>query len=266
MGSVLHCLRAMVIGLVTLVLGIAAARAGGGIPESVRDWEDLWTSVLARNVDESGRIDFASLVRSHTELDRVVAFIAANDPVSRPDGFPSREAQLAFHINAYNALAMHGVVEAGVPASLGGLRKFTFFWLRSFAIGSSSTSLYSYENDVIRPFGDPRIHFALNCMVVGCPRLPRAAFTAERLDEQLDAVARTFVNEGRNLRIDENQREVWLSAIFKFYTEDFVAHEPSLIAYVNLYRTDKIPADFKVRFLEYDWTVNVAKPLGNDGR
>ena len=38
-------------------------------------------------------------------------------------------------------------------------------------------SLYTLENDVIRPLGDERVHFALNCMVVSCPRLPRVAFT-----------------------------------------------------------------------------------------
>lgn len=262
MVSLLRCLQAVALGVMTLVLSATAAQASEGIPESVRDWEDLWTRILTRSVDESGRIDFASLVRGPADLDRVVAFIGANDPVSRPAWFPSREAQLAFHINAYNALAMHGVVDAGIPANLGGLRKITFFWLRRVVIGSNSTSLYSYENDVIRPFGDPRIHFALNCMVVGCPRLPRAAFTADRLDEQLDAAARIFVNESRNLRIDRGKREVWLSAIFKFYTEDFIAHEPSLIAYVNRYRADKVPADFEVRFQEYDWTVNGREAAG----
>jgi hypothetical protein len=54
-------------------------------------------------------------------------------------------------------------------------------------------------------------------------------------------------------------REVWLSAIFDFYTADFLAHAPSLIAYVNRYRAVQVAADFKVRFLEYHWTVNHRK-------
>lgn len=77
---------------------------------------------------------------------------------------------------------MYGVVDAGVPDSLGGLTKFTFFYLRRFTIGGKSVSLYSFENDVIRPLGEERVHFALNCMVVSCPRLPRTAFTADQLD------------------------------------------------------------------------------------
>lgn len=253
--------QAMAFGLLSLILTTTVPDVSG-VPKTINDWENLWTSVLAQNVDEAGRVDFASLVRNHAELDRVVAFIAANDPISQPTKFPSREAQLSYDINAYNALAMYGVIDAGVPKDLGGLRKFAFFWLRRFKIGAKSVSLYSFENDVIRPLGDPRIHFALNCMVVGCPRLPQMAFTADKLEQQLDAAARTFVDENRNARIVRGKREIWLSAIFKFYTEDFLAHEPSLIAYVNRYRAETIPLDFEVKFQDYDWTVNDRKVSG----
>jgi Protein of unknown function, DUF547 len=226
---------------------------------SVGEWEALWTKVLARNVDDTGHIAFDALSRDHADLDRVVAFIAAVDPVSQPHRFPDRQSRLAFYINAYNALAMYGVVQAGVPESLGGLTKFTFFYLRTFTIGEQSISLYKFENDVIRPLGEERVHFALNCMVVSCPRLPRVAFSAPSLDAQLDTGARTFIGENRNVRIDHARREVSLSAIFDFYTPDFLAHAPSLIAYVNRYRPAPVPADFKVRFLGYDWTVNHRK-------
>ncbi len=136
---------------------------------SIGEWEALWTRVLSRNVDDAGRVDFDALRGDHADLDRVVAFVAAADPMSQPQRFPDRQARLAFYINAYNALAMHGVVAAGVPESLGGLTKFTFFYLRTFTVGGKSISLYKFENDVIRPLGEERVHFALNCMVVSCP-------------------------------------------------------------------------------------------------
>lgn len=226
------------------------------------EWEALWTRVLAQHVDDAGRIDFSALARNHAELDRVVAFVAAVDPVSQPQRFPDRSTRLAYYINAYNALAMSGVVERGVPASLGGLTKFTFFYLKKFAVGGRSISLYDFENDVIRPLGDARVHFALNCMVVGCPRLPRAAFSADVLERQLDSAARTFVSEKRNVVVDPSGREVRLSAIFDFYTRDFLDHAPTLIDYVNRYRAESIPVDFKVQFLDYDWTVNDRRRVG----
>src|SRR6516164_10676917 len=172
-------MRPAYLGLLSLV-SIATpvpARDAATTNLSVGEWELLWTNVLIRHVEDSGRIDFDVLSRNHEDLDRVVAFIAAVDPVSRPERFPDRQSRLAFYINAYNALAMYGVVDAGVPESLGGLRKFTFFYLRSFTVGGKSISLYKFENEVIRPLGEERVHFALNCMVVSCPRLPRVAFS-----------------------------------------------------------------------------------------
>jgi hypothetical protein len=243
---------------VTFPLGAAVARPGTE-EMSVREWEALWTSVLTRHVDNAGRIDFAALIRDHADLDRVVAFVAAVDPVSRPQRFPDLASRLAFYINAYNALAMHGIVDAGVPKSLSGLTKFSFFYLRKFVVGGKSISLYDLENDVIRPLGEERIHFALNCMVVGCPRLPRAAFSADALDRELDAAAHLFIEEDRNVSVDPARHEVRLSGIFEFYTRDFLNRAPSLIAYVNRYRAEPIPAAFKVRFFDYDWTVNKAQ-------
>ena len=251
----------MVLGLLSLISVTTPVPALGAATEalSAGDWEAMWTKVLARHVDESGRIDFDSLSQNHADLDRVVAFVAAVDPISQPQRFPDKQSRLAFYINAYNALAMYGVVQAGVPESLGGLTKFTFFYLRTFTVGGKSISLYKFENNVIRPLGDERVHFALNCMVVSCPRLPRVAFSAAALDRQLDSAAREFIGNTRNVWVDHAKREVWLSAIFEFYTQDFLAHAPGLVAYVNRYRAAQIPADFKVRFLGYDWTVNHRK-------
>lgn len=215
-----------------------------------------WARVLHRHVDDSGRVDFAALAGDRAELDRYVASLHASGPNSAPERFPTRAHVLAHHLNAYNALAMFNVLERGVPRSLGGIELARFFYLRRFSIDGAPLSLYAYENDVIRPLGEERMHFALNCMAASCPRLPRAPFRAGTLEAQLEGEARRFLNEPRNVRVDEANRVVTLSAILDFYTEDFLAKAPSLIAYVNRYRHAPIPADYRVEFLPYDWTVN----------
>jgi len=68
------------------------------------------------------------------------------------------------------------------------------------------------------------------------------------------------------VRVDAAAREAWLSGIFEFYPRDFLAKAPSLMAYVNRYRAVPIPEDFRIRFLEYDWTVNDRARLGGGGR
>lgn len=255
-------MTAMAFGLLSFIFVKTAVPAAEPVPATVSEWEAIWSRVLSENVDHAGHIDFASLRRNRRDLDRVVAFVAAVDPASQPSRFPDRASRLAYYINAYNALAMHGVVDEDVPRSLGGIRKLTFFYFRTFRVGGKSISLYSFENDVIRPLGEERVHFALNCMVVSCPRLPRAAFSSTTLENQLDAAARAFINEDRNVRVDAAKREIWLSAIFDFYTKDFLTHAPSLVAYVNRYRVHRVPSDFTLRFLDYDWTVNKQRRSG----
>ena len=57
-------------------------------------------------------------------------------------------------------------------------------------------------------------------------------------------------------RVDHDNRVVWISEIFDFFTEDFLAQSPSLLVYINRYRDAPVPEDYEVRFIDYDWNVN----------
>ncbi|MDE2069231.1 MAG: DUF547 domain-containing protein [Bradyrhizobium sp.] len=252
---------AIALGLTSILLGPSAASPPAN--RSLEAWQAEWTQVLQGHVDAKGRVDFSGLAGDRTGLEDVVKLVAAVDPVSTPALFPTVEARLAYYIDAYNALAMYGVLDAGVPEQFGWLGRLRFFYLRKFVVGGRSISLYSLENDIIRPMGDPRVHFALNCMSVSCPRLPRTAFTPGGLDRELDAAAREFVGEDRNVHVDREARMVTLSAIFDFYTKDFLAKAPSLIDYVNQYRANLVPRDYKVMFADYDWTINDRSRVGH---
>lgn len=229
----------------------AAAESAGPPPY------EAWSRVLTKFVDGRGRVDFAGVAKDRADLDRFVAYVYDVGPATHPQRFPTPDHVLAFHINAYNALAMHNVLEAGIPATLEGLAKVNFFYLRKVQVGGVPISLYDYENKVIRALGEPRIHVALNCMVVGCPRLPRERFAAEKLNAQLGQEAAHFFNEERNVQIDAARQKLRLSAILQFYTSDFLASAPSLAAYVNRYRTVKVPETYAIDFIDYDWTINI---------
>lgn len=217
---------------------------------------EAWARVIEQHVDAQGRVNFAAIAANRRDLDIFVSYVYDVGPATHPHHFPTPGHVLAYHINAYNALAMHKVIEAGIPATLAGLRKVSFFAFGKVTVGGIPITLYSYENKVIRPLGDPRIHVALNCMAVSCPRLPREPFRAETLDQQLDREARRFFNEARNVEVDPAAKLVRLSEILDFYPDDFLLKSPSLIAYVNQYREAKIPEDYAVRFFSYDWTIN----------
>jgi hypothetical protein len=246
-----------VLGLL-LAAGAAGVAAGQALDPAVPPG---WAAVLDRFVDDYGRVDFEGIAQAPADLDTAVAYIASTSPEANPSLFANREARLAYYINAYNALAMFNVVDSGMPRSLAGLQKVRFFWGKKFTIGGRSLSLYSLENDVIRPLQEERVHFALNCMVVSCPRLPRTPFTTANLDRELAAATRLFFSERRNLTISSDAREVKVSEILKFYREDFLRTSPDLTAYINRHLGPKIPEGYKVDFIDYDWTINDSRKV-----
>ena len=217
---------------------------------------DSYARVLQRYVDERGRTDFQGVARDRAPLDDYVAYVYRTSPENNPEQFPTQDARLAYYLNSYNALAMYNVVQSGIPASLSGLKKVGFFYFTDVKVGDKTMSLYDYENDVIRQQGEERVHFALNCMAAGCPRLPRYPFPSENLDAELDKQAHFFFSESRNLRVDPDKKTVYVSEILSFFTKDFLKKKPTLIAYINQYASPPIPDDYKVEFIPYDWTIN----------
>jgi len=215
-----------------------------------------WSRVLDSFVDARGTVDFEALSRDRSDLDRYVRFVAE----TRLDTSAGAPHRLAHMINAYNALAMFNVIESGIPHSHAGLNKLVFFVGRKLQVGGQAMSLYHFENEVIRPFtrrlGDPRVHFALNCMALSCPVLPRVPFAPGLLDEQLERESRAFFARPQNFRIDAAARTVWLNEVLKFYSEDFVpAHGRNLIEYANRFAPQPAPLDHTIAFTPCDWTI-----------
>jgi hypothetical protein len=245
-------------GCATVVQPPSLSQSGSEIPSDELALQ-LWAKVLQSSVDGLGRVDFYYLKRNPASLNEYVAYLSRVSPKSNPEKFPAAEDRLAYYINSYNALAMYGVIADNFPEDFQSLwDRAGFFKFTRFNIGGEEISLYDYENDVIRPLGDPRIHFALNCMVKACPRLPQTPFKAENLDATLDRLAREFVNHGGHVQVLPSAGLVRVSEIFRFYKKDFVNPETasSLIAYINKYRDVPIDENLNVEFIAYDWTVN----------
>jgi hypothetical protein len=242
-------------GVLGCATNVPAPRGVAEGPPPAAAADAAWARVLERRVDDQGRIDFAGLAADRGDLDTYAAWVAAVSPASSPGSFATAEARLAYYINAYNALAMYNVVRSGLPLRLPS-DKIRFFYSDRLLVGGKRISLYAFENDVIRPLGDPRIHFALNCMVKSCPRLPREPFTADRLESQLEAATREFLNDKRNVELFPPRRVARLSMILNWYEKDFLAKAPNLAAYVDRYRPEPIPAGYEIEFIEYDWALN----------
>ncbi len=232
-------------------------------------YED-WNKVLGKVVDTRGYVNYDALAVDRGDLDRFLFSIEKTSPRSNPELFPSKNDQLAYWLNAYNAQVFKGVLARGPEKESvwkGGLFSgYSFFVGMDIVLGGEKLNLKKLEDKTVREgFKDPRVHAALNCASKGCPRLPQFAFDPEKLDEQLDDGMKGFVAETRNVAIDEAGRTVTLSKIFDWFSGDFLAYEKAhgnadgnQIEYVNRYRGSlpKVPKGYAIKFAEYDKSVN----------
>jgi hypothetical protein len=254
-----------VLGLLAALLLPVSARGGPiGFDHSLLD------SVLARYVDAQGLVDYGALKRDPRDLDRYCGMLAEVSPENAPARFPTGADSLAYWINAYNAFVLKGVVDAYPVDSVTKIRLFHGFFKRTkFVAGGRKLTLDDIEHGIIRKrFQEPRIHAAVNCGAVSCPRLQGEAFRAADLEAQLDRAVRAFLRSPQHVVIDVPGRVVRLSRIFDWYGDDFTswyadrfgAPDPSVLDYIAQYRPPAeqafLASDPKIRFLDYDWSLN----------
>lgn len=229
--------------------------------------------VQRRFVDENGRVDYDGLAADREALDHYYLHLSMVSPRSHPALFPTRQDELAYWINAYNAAVLVTVLEyypvdgvgdvkapvAVRPLLFGKARYAGFFVFQKVTLGGEAMNLLDLENKIIRSYGEPRIHFAINCASNGCPFLPQHAFHPDRLDTELDHEARRFFASAEKLRIDHDARIVWLSSILKWFRDDFGG---DLRGYLRRYVAPEVQAeldraaDYELHFIEYDWGLN----------
>ncbi len=181
---------------------------------------------------------------------------------------PSRADKLAFWINAYNALAIKGILDGYSPSSFFG--KLRFFYSNKYMVGGKYTNLYDLEHKILIPLKEPRIHFSIVCASKSCPKLSSEAYTAERLEQQLEDNARQFINDTERNRFDRDRKIAYLSKIFDWFEEDFSDHSGSVLKYLSRYVKDTELAQelnagsYSVKYMTYDWSLNGPPPKANE--
>ena len=228
-----------------------------------------WDRILKESVNERGEVDYAALKAKSQPLTSYVARLAAASPENRPDLFPTRQDELAYWINAYNALTTYGVAIKYPVTSVKDLGfLFGFFRRADYQLGGKKLSLMTLENGIIRArYAEPRIHFAIVCASLSCPKLSRTAYTAANLNEQLEFQAQQYFRETRNLAIDAKANRITLAAILDWYKGDFekstgTTAPLALLSYARRYASpeqqkaiDALKSP-RIGFRDYDWSIN----------
>ncbi|MDG1571854.1 DUF547 domain-containing protein [Robiginitalea sp. M366] len=207
-----------------------------------------WDSLLQAHVSADGLVDYAGFLQDRHRLQAYLDHLSGYIPGQHW----SREETLAYYINLYNAGTVALILEHYPVGSIKDIR--SPWGKRRLKLGDATLSLDDVEHGILRKMGEPRIHFALNCASFSCPKLRPEAYFADRLEAQLEAAARDFINDPLRNRAAGGRPE--LSRIFKWYGADFTQGGGTLTGFLNRYLKTPLPEGTTLRYLPYDWSLN----------
>lgn len=235
---------------IAFAVGIVVAAAAGFDHTHAK-----WGNVLETHVNANGYVAYGTLKSGNTDLE---AYLEELRSVRADEiGKWSRPRQMAFWINAYNALTVELILKHYPLKSIRDIKKP---WDQTvLRLGKRGYSLNDIEHKILRKdFPDPRVHVAVVCASVGCPPLQRYAFTGAGLEEQLDQAARAFVRDPVRNKINPEKGAIRVSEIFKWYKGDFEA-SGGVAGFVAKYAPKEKAAEIRkarVKYFKYDWSLN----------
>jgi len=258
--------------MLSLLLSVTAKAASAEQANLHHQWHSLVSQhVKSINNGHSTQVDYAAFSDKQTMLDAYLDTLSHVKLQTFQQWSPSK--QLAFLMNAYNAWTVKFILsEYPNLDSIKDLgRFFSSPWSKKFIpLLGKQRSLDDIEHKLIRgdnKYGDPRIHFAVNCASIGCPALREEAYTEANLEHQLTQQTIRFLTDKSRNKFEKDTME--LSSIFKWYGDDFelgFRNTKSVAAFILLYKTELslTPAqqqllqsqDMDIDYFSYDWTLN----------
>jgi hypothetical protein len=217
---------------------------------------EQWDILVKKHVRPDGLVDYKGFVRDSADLNR---YLRALETAHPNDKNWTRQEQMAYWINAYNAYTVQLIVRNYPVGSIKDIKKGVAFvnsvWdIKFIKIQGFTYDLNNIEHNILRPvFKDARVHAAVNCASYSCPKLLNEAYTAARLEEQLETGMRNFVNDPLRNRITAEKAEI--SEIFKWFKGDF-ERDGSLRNFLNQYAAVKLTAKTDISHMDYDWRLN----------
>lgn len=197
-----------------------------------------------------GKVNYKKLKDNFSEVDKLYASLNTIDLAKVSD-----DEIKSFYINAYNIIVIHQIAKY-YPLKSALDRNGFFDKVKHNVAGENLTLDQIEKGKVILKFRDPRVHFAFSCAATGCPELANFGFNPEMIEQQLVSRTTNAVNNPNFIKVNNQSKEVSVSMIFKWYEKDFLENDPSVLAYINRFRTQKIPDNYTLKFYDYDWSLN----------
>ncbi len=227
------------------------------------DHETL-NQLLKRYVDANGMVNYRGW---HSNADDRAALKNYLSELGKADSTKAatKSAKLAYWINAYNALTIEGILRVYPTTSIRNHTAKVFgynIWKNlKLTSGDQQVSLDHIEHEILRKMTEPRIHFAIVCASIGCPRLLNEAYTADKLEQQLTTNTQDFFSRSQNLQMDVANKKLLLSSIISWFGTDFGKTQAEQLTYLAPYFPEaekKFAAagGYRVAFLDYNWDLN----------
>ncbi len=224
-----------------------------------------WDGLLKKNVGSTtiAGVRLAGVDYAGIKKDPAYAKLIADLESFSSATLKTSKEKMSFWINVYNIMAVKMVVDHYPVDSIkdaGSL--FGSVWKKKVGVvGGKEVTLNDIEHEILRKMGDPRIHVAIVCASVSCPDLRQEAYTADRLDAQLDDQMKRFLeNRGKGLQVDRGKGRVTLSKIFDWFEDDFKV-KGGVLPFLSRYAPENDRAflkkgDVDVSYLDYNWDLN----------
>lgn len=197
---------------------------------------------------QNGLVDYKAIKTKPAKLNELINQIGRAPMLKGND-------EKAFLINAYNILVIKGIVD-NYPVQ-GPLKIDGFFDKKSFRFRGKMVSLNELEKEILyKQFPDARLHFALVCAAIGCPKLGNFAYSGKNLEDQLEQQTRDVINDSEFIRLSGPNASV--SQIFDWYADDF-GDKDQVIPFIQKYIFKKVKLSSDYTFYEYDWNLNEQK-------
>lgn len=271
--KILCCLAGLVAIVVVTSISLRLARptalVGREWPLAERVAGDVishqpWDELLRRFVDDAGNIDYAAWKQSADDLRQLDEYLGSLSRLDEQRAV-SPPQRLAFWINAYNAVTVRGILReyptSSIQNHVAHVWGYNIWRDLRLIVGDTNYSLGQIEHAILRPLNEPRIHFAIVCASRGCPRLLNEAYTAQRLEVQLQRNTLAFFADPTKCAGDATRHELRLSPILNWYAADFGSPTPILLQRI----ADWLPRDaqslarsthVRIVYLDYDWNLN----------
>lgn len=267
--SIVRALGIMLLSLPQSHRGEAADAVGQNWPASQQTSmsqidHSAFDRLLRKYVDSEGLVAYGAWKASQTDRRALQDYLKQLSRAN-PRAAASKPAQLAFWINAYNALTLEGIMQVYPTTSIRNhtARVFGYnIWNDlPLVVGGKNYSLNQIEHEILRKMNEPRIHFAIVCASIGCPKLRNEAYTSEKVDAQLTANAIDFFQHQKHFQIKPTQNTVYLSSILDWFGSDFGSTQSEQLRYIAKFTPESsrpflTGPNVTVKYLEYNWGLN----------